>query len=78
MRVAETVPADGENDLAALLRRFELPLLQYATRILRDHDGFSLVDCGAAAQRAVCGLGGIRGAQSRSFSERITRNALRA
>ncbi|MEO5719134.1 MAG: sigma-70 family RNA polymerase sigma factor [Chthoniobacterales bacterium] len=36
--MAETVPADGENDLTALLRRFELPLLQYATRILRDHD----------------------------------------
>lgn len=36
MRVAETVP-DGD-DLTALLRRFELPLLQYATRILGDRD----------------------------------------
>jgi RNA polymerase sigma factor (sigma-70 family) len=36
MRVAETVPAD--DDLTALLRRFELPLLQYATRILGDRD----------------------------------------
>ena len=36
MRVAEPVPAD--NDLTALLRRFELPLLQYATRILGDRD----------------------------------------
>ena len=37
MRVAEVIPAD-ENDLTALLRRFELPLLQYATRILDDRD----------------------------------------
>ena len=37
MRVAEPVPAD-ENDLTALLRRFELPLLQYATRLLGDRD----------------------------------------
>ena len=37
MRVAEIIPAD-ENDLTALLRRFELPLLQYATRILGDRD----------------------------------------
>ena len=37
MRVAETVPAD-DDDLTALLRRFELPLLQYATRILGDRD----------------------------------------
>ena len=36
MRVAEPVPAD--DDLTALLRRFELPLLQYATRILGDRD----------------------------------------
>jgi RNA polymerase sigma-70 factor (ECF subfamily) len=36
MRVAEPVPAD--DDLTSLLRRFELPLLQYATRILRDRD----------------------------------------
>lgn len=36
MRVAETVP-DGD-DLTDLLRRFELPLLQYATRILGDRD----------------------------------------
>lgn len=36
MRVAEPVPAD--HDLPALLRRFELPLLQYATRILGDRD----------------------------------------
>ncbi len=36
MRVAEPVPAD--DDLNALLRRFELPLLQYATRILGDRD----------------------------------------
>ena len=35
MRVAEPVPAD---DLTMLLRRFELPLLQYATRILGDRD----------------------------------------
>ncbi|MEO8439696.1 MAG: sigma-70 family RNA polymerase sigma factor [Spartobacteria bacterium] len=35
--MAESVPAD-ENDLTALLRRFELPLLQYATRILGDRD----------------------------------------
>jgi hypothetical protein len=33
MRVAEPVPAD--DDLTALLRRFELPLLQYATRIFK-------------------------------------------
>ena len=36
MRVAESVPAD--DDLTALLRRFELPLLQYATRILGDRE----------------------------------------
>ena len=36
MRVAETVPAG--DDLTALLSRFELPLLQYATRILGDRD----------------------------------------
>jgi RNA polymerase sigma-70 factor (ECF subfamily) len=36
MRVAETVPAD--DDLTALLRRFELPLLQYAARILGDRE----------------------------------------
>jgi len=36
MRVAETVPAG--DDLTGLLRRFELPLLQYATRILGDRD----------------------------------------
>ena len=36
MRVAEPVPAD--DDLTVLLRRFELPLLQYATRILGDRD----------------------------------------
>ena len=36
MRVAEPVPAG--DDLTALLRRFELPLLQYATRILGDRD----------------------------------------
>ena len=36
MRVAEPVPAD--DDLTALVRRFELPLLQYATRILGDRD----------------------------------------
>lgn len=36
MRVAEPVPAD--NDLTSLLHRFELPLLQYATRILGDRD----------------------------------------
>jgi RNA polymerase sigma-70 factor (ECF subfamily) len=35
MRVAETAPAD-DMDLNALLRRFERPLLQYATRILGD------------------------------------------
>ncbi len=34
MRVADPVPAD--DDLTALLRRFELPLLQYAARILGD------------------------------------------
>jgi RNA polymerase sigma-70 factor (ECF subfamily) len=37
MRVAEIILAD-EDDLTALLRRFELPLLQYATRILGDRD----------------------------------------
>jgi hypothetical protein len=36
MRVAEPVPAD--DDLTALLRRFELSLLQFATRILGDRD----------------------------------------
>lgn len=36
MRVAETVPA--ADDLTALLRRFEPPRLQYATRILGDRD----------------------------------------
>lgn len=36
MRVADPVPAD--DDLRALLQRFELPLLQYATRILGDRD----------------------------------------
>ena len=36
MRVAESVP--GGDDLTVLLRRFELPLLQYATRILGDRD----------------------------------------
>ena len=36
MRVAEPVPAD--DGLNALLRRFELPLLQYAARILGDRD----------------------------------------
>jgi len=35
MRAAQPFPAD---DLPALLRRFELPLLQYATRILGDRD----------------------------------------
>lgn len=35
MRVAEPFPAD---DLSVLLRRFELPLLQYATRILGDSE----------------------------------------
>jgi len=35
MRAVEPFPAD---DLSALLRRFELPLLQYATRILGDRD----------------------------------------
>src|SRR5712671_6460398 len=35
MRAAEPVPID---DLTALLRRFELPLLQYAARILGDRD----------------------------------------
>ena len=35
MRDAEVFPAD---DLAALLRRFELPLLQFATRILGDRE----------------------------------------
>ncbi|MGI8955468.1 MAG: RNA polymerase sigma factor [Chthoniobacterales bacterium] len=34
--MAEPVPA--EDDVSALLRRFELPLLQYATRILGDRD----------------------------------------
>ncbi len=38
MRVAEPVPADESDDLTTLLRRFELPLLQYATRILGDRD----------------------------------------
>jgi len=37
MHVAEPVPAD-DNELTALLRRFELPLLQYATRILGDRE----------------------------------------
>ena len=37
MRVAEPVPAEA-NELTALLQRFELPLLQYATRILGDRD----------------------------------------
>lgn len=36
MRVAETIPAD--DDLGAMLRRFEFPLLQYAARILGDRD----------------------------------------
>ncbi|HEY1583678.1 MAG TPA: sigma-70 family RNA polymerase sigma factor [Chthoniobacterales bacterium] len=36
--MAETIPADDEHDLTALLHRFELPLLQYATRILGDRD----------------------------------------
>ena len=36
MRVAEPVPVDDE--LNALLQRFQLPLLQYATRILGDRD----------------------------------------
>ncbi len=36
MRVAETALA--EDDLTTLLRRFELPLLQYATRILGDRE----------------------------------------
>ncbi len=36
MRIAEPDPAD--DDLTALLRRFELPLLHYATRILGDRD----------------------------------------
>ena len=36
MRAAEQVPADQE--LTALLSRFELPLLQYATRILDDRE----------------------------------------
>lgn len=36
MRVAEAIPAD--DDLTTLLRRFQLPLLQYATRILGDRD----------------------------------------
>jgi RNA polymerase sigma-70 factor (ECF subfamily) len=35
MRAAEPFPAD---DFPALLRRFELPLLQYATRILGDRE----------------------------------------
>lgn len=35
--VAEPIPAD-DADLPALIRRFELPLLQYATRILGDRD----------------------------------------
>ena len=35
--MAEPVPAE-DNDLTALLRRFELPLLQYATRILGDRE----------------------------------------
>jgi len=35
MRAAEPFPAD---DLPALLRRFELPLLQYAARILGDRE----------------------------------------
>lgn len=35
MRVAEPAPTN-ENDLTPLLLRFELPLLQYAARILRD------------------------------------------
>ncbi|MEO7167767.1 MAG: sigma-70 family RNA polymerase sigma factor [Spartobacteria bacterium] len=34
--MARPIPAD--DDLTALLRRFELPLLQYATRILGDRD----------------------------------------
>jgi len=37
MRVVETAPAN-DNDLTALLRRFELPLLQYAARILNDRE----------------------------------------
>ena len=37
MRVAESALAD-ENNLTTLVRRFELPLLQYATRILGDRD----------------------------------------
>jgi RNA polymerase sigma-70 factor (ECF subfamily) len=36
MRVAAPVPAD--DDVTTLLLRFELPLLQYATRILGDRD----------------------------------------
>ena len=35
MRVAETA---DDDDLRGLLRRFELPLLQYATRILGDRE----------------------------------------
>jgi len=35
MRVAETA---NDDDLTELLRRFELPLLQYATRILGDRE----------------------------------------
>ena len=35
MRATESDPAD---EMAVLLRRFELPLLQYATRILGDRD----------------------------------------
>jgi RNA polymerase sigma-70 factor (ECF subfamily) len=38
MHTAETIPAENENELSALLRRFELPLLQYATRILGDRE----------------------------------------
>lgn len=37
MRVANSVPAE-ESDLTTLLRRFELPLLQYAARIVGDRE----------------------------------------
>ena len=36
MRVAEAIPAD--DALTTLIHRFELPLLQYAARILGDRD----------------------------------------
>ena len=79
MRVAEPVPAD--DDLTALLRRFELPLLQYATRFLVDRDrardvvqelswNCSAVHAGSSITRRPSGFSPFAAIARSTFAER--------